>query len=453
MEEEFLSESKQAKLMPEIKSRVFYLTVFGFLSLVLWTEFLVDLHLATDGSYYFVSVLDTKWFTDFAWERAHAVYLSQWLLYLTVKAGVTDLLWLKLSFAGGIYLCYVASFLTCVFAVRGEEPTLLLFPILGITAVNLPASFLLYGESQVAALFCWPILLLVLRRQDWDWADGLVVLLFAIGASRSYEAFLILALILGIATVHRLRSCRYAQRSLYVGCVLLLILAASAVTSFYSVVLPRDQNNKTGFLESIPQALGSIHSIVSICFLLAIFLGCKLRFRKTVGLSAVIGLMLFLLRQFGVTMGVIIPDLSMAMESFGSRSLILVLLPLLLVIACFFRYREVHLSRTSAAILSVYLLITALFQGRMAWEWSDYRKLFRAELEQRQGYVPFEETSIAGSPCSWTWTNPILSLVWSPGPVRTIILNKDELSWQPYDPRNHRALRRYVEYDMPRTDH
>lgn len=40
----------------------------------------------------------------------------------------------------------------------------------------------------------------------------------------------------------------------------------------------------------------------------------------------------------------------------------------------------------------------------------------------------------------WSWNNPELSLLWSPSPVRVMVLNHPEASWVPFDPKTYLPL-------------
>ena len=106
--------------MFRVSARPFYILLFGWLSLILWAEFSVDLHLATDGAPHFGVLLDHG-FTDHDWSRCHSVYLTQWLALVAVRVGIEDLTALKFLLAAGSYLTYLFTFLDCLFATRGSE--------------------------------------------------------------------------------------------------------------------------------------------------------------------------------------------------------------------------------------------------------------------------------------------------------------------------------------------
>ena len=140
------------------------LLLFLFISLSLINSFYVDKHLSTDGVNRFCDILDNKDFTYWAWSRQFVSFLTEWPLVLAVKSGITDIPILLKWFAFGIYLPYLISFLICIYALRDENKTLLLFFLASMVAINLSSDYILAGEHHVMVNMSWQIIFILLRR-------------------------------------------------------------------------------------------------------------------------------------------------------------------------------------------------------------------------------------------------------------------------------------------------
>ena len=103
-----LGDSRSAS--PGDRYRMFYLVLFGLISVALFDAFSIEKHLSADGVHYFVRVLDSGTFLQVDWARRFAEYIIQWPLVFAVRAGVTHVPVLSAFFALGIYLPYLLSF-------------------------------------------------------------------------------------------------------------------------------------------------------------------------------------------------------------------------------------------------------------------------------------------------------------------------------------------------------
>ncbi|MCA9778369.1 MAG: hypothetical protein KC800_16695 [Candidatus Eremiobacteraeota bacterium] len=428
-------------------TRAYYILLFGWLSLVLWIEFAVDLHLATDGSYYFVSIVDDKWFTDFDWGRVHSTYLTQWLLYLATVGGVTSIPALKFCFAGGIYSMYVLSMVSCLYAVRNECPRLLLFPILSIAAVNLPASYTLYGETQPAALLAWPVLLLLLRSNIWTKTDGVLLCGLAFLWMRTYQGISIAALICALVAIHRFFSSRQGPTRFFLV-VFIVIQAFHICTALGGALYPRDPSNAGAFLRSSLETVASLPFAVSI-FFLTLIVGGSLWGMKRGVIASLTALGLCFALRLWITHQGYTAEIPSASFSFGYRTAIATVLPLLMIGAILFARREFEVPVEAFRLALLFLTLSTLYQAKMTWEWDQFRELYRATLARSSGYVPVEKTPMYGSPSGWGWVNPMLSVIWSGPVVRSVVLNPENVGWQPYDPREHRPLSKFLRYELP----
>jgi hypothetical protein len=79
--------------------------------------------------------------------------------------------------------------------------------------------------------------------------------------------------------------------------------------------------------------------------------------------------------------------------------------------------------------------------------WRTYKEEVQTVLAENNGYVAIEGTKLYKNPCGWSWNNSQISLVWSYPCVKSIILNEENISSFPFDPREMLILKDYLQYD------
>jgi hypothetical protein len=91
----------------------------------------------------------------------------------------------------------------------------------------------------------------------------------------------------------------------------------------------------------------------------------------------------------------------------------------------------------------------------MTFQWQGFRTVFIEELVTHQGPVRFEDTRISKTrigyqslrPLSWHWTNPTLSIAWSPNrDVTTVIANPINRGWEPINVLDLDTFPKLAEY-------
>jgi hypothetical protein len=107
------------------------------------------------------------------------------------------------------------------------------------------------------------------------------------------------------------------------------------------------------------------------------------------------------------------------------------------------------LARPPAASAWRFGLTIAAFLGsaQATWhvvaarEWNHYLAVFRSEVRERQGLVPYPESRLSrdseeGHPIAgmnWNWTMPTMSILMAAdGNVRSIVENPTHVPWQPF---------------------
>lgn len=413
--------------------------VFLAISLALAYSFHADKHLSADGVHVFTLVLEGGGFTAIAWSRQFAHYVTEWPLVLATGLGISDVSILTKVFASGLYLPYLISFGLCLYAVRDENKALLVFPLASMVALNLPSDYLLAGEHQVMATFAWPILLILLRRDDLTWGDGLLLWALLLLFSRLYETAIAPLLVFSAICLVRLRHHRQPEQMLLAGGALLGCLWAVAVSLSF-IVNPRHPDNKTSFVREITTALENPEALSAAAFMSIYTIGVFLKNRLVVVSAGLPVIVYVLARVFGDV------DVT-ASKSFASRTLTLTVLPGLLVGAILVGYARRELDRVGRWTFVAFVLVMVAANVHNTRSWNDFRHQVTRLVNTHRGYLPIEETPLQNSPHRWSWNNAELGLVWSASCVHAILLNPGGLPWEPFDPRTMLVLKRYVRYD------
>ena len=418
---------------------VFSFFLFTIISIVLANFYLIDQHLSADGAFLFQIILDRETFTHGGnYFRIISVLLTQWPIVFLVKCGVTDLASLKLAYAFGLYFPYAFSFLLCVRALRGRNLFLLIFPILSMVVINLNISYMLISEAHVMACLSWPVLFLLCRIDDTR-ADKILLVFLLVIYSRTYESVVATSFIFLWIIVIRCWFLKNRKEPVF-HLLLITICLITFVMSFYAGIHPSAPENKKSFLRSIISVYASPQLYIPVLFIVLLIFALL---KKNAGYR----LALFI-PIFWYALVLLTHDHGLSQyASFSTRVTSLSLLPLLLA-ACFIlsfgRFRH-----DKAVLLACFLFVSVVSSGHIRYskDWKSFKSSMVQVLQQNSGFVRIEQTELNNSKCAWSWNNPELSVIWSGGCVKSIILNKPGFKWQAYDPEKELILKRYVKYD------
>ena len=421
--------------------------LFLLFSAALFNSFRIDKHLSADGVNNLAIVIETHDFIRAGWGRQSAHCQVQWPLVLGVAAGVRDIPTLSWLYALGIYLPFLLSFAICLFALRGQNRSLLAFPLLSMVGIALSSDYMLPGAHNVMASLTWPILLLLLRRRALAWADGVLLWGLLLLFFRTYEPGAAPAVLFVLAAAIRLwrgpKRRTWKQRVILIGCLTLGMLVILA--SVGCVVNHHAPGNRASFVVAIIQQLASLEACVSLCFCVLITLAVVSRWKVLAIAFAIAALVpVALYRYYAVLFA---PYGVSASVSFACRSLCVTLLPLLLVSAVATWYVRGKLGRIGWTVLAVFVATMVVGNLRFSSDWNDFRKSVTHVVTTEEGFVPIEKTGLSGNRCGWDWNNTQLGLVWSAPNVRAILLNAENLAWEPFDPRRQLILQEYLAYD------
>jgi hypothetical protein len=133
--------------------------------------------------------------------------------------------------------------------------------------------------------------------------------------------------------------------------------------------------------------------------------------------------------------------------SFASRTLSITLLPVLLVGAILVWYFKSELDRTGILTFVAFIMVMVAGNLYNTNNWKDFRNEVKQLVKTHEGYIPIEETRLKDNPYRWGWNNTELGLIWSAPRVKAIILNQQNVRWEPFNPRKKLILKNYLQYD------
>lgn len=417
-----------------------WVLIYAFILIILTLSITIifDKHLSADGVHYFVLILETQTFTYVDWTRQFANYISQILLVLAVNLGIKDLNSLSMLFGISLLLPYFLAFLLSLFALRGEDKSIILFALISMITINLTSDFVLIGEHHLLTLLSWPILFFLLRRVplvSWDvfFLFGLMFLY-----TRLYSTAVVPAAFFMFIALFRVWYAPLLSQKIYYSIAATFSMVAASI-SIYSILYPRSLENKEGFAKIIMQSLYTPEIIASIFFLVLFFAGWFFR-QQILVWAAMIPIILFAIytgyTDYAIT----------AIQSFENRSLALTLLPPLLLMATILHWKQREANRTIYIVFLGFVLIMLFSNILNTMKWNQFRHQVINVLQEHKGFIHVEDTPIATSPYSWFWTNSLLSVVWSNGCVKTVILNGENIGWEPPVPPQEFILKSYVCY-------
>ena len=410
-----------------------------------------DKHLSLDGVNYFFHVLQNEGFANIAWSRRYTEYLTEWPLVLCVWLGMTNIDYLTKIFGGGIFFPYLLSFGLCWLITDQEDRALLLFPLASFVGFNLLSDYDVIADHHVLAVMTWPIMLLLVKHRPLEWPEGLLLWVLIFTYSRMYETAVLNAFLFSLMLVIRI-SCFKMRREIIICGVALMLFAVVVYISIQYIVNPRSPTNRGAFLDSILVNQRNWEAVATNSFLGMFFIGWLISDRWNSVKNIVFGLALvpivvYVLARF------MYPDYAITAHlSFSSRTLIAVVIPGLLIACALIGTLRSRLTLTGLASFSLMFVVMLGFNLYDLRYWNEVKDEFVALSKSEQMFINIDETALADPSLElrhhrWSWNNPLLSLVWSGGCVRTVVLNSEQGPQGPFDPRRKLVLKRYLEYD------
>ena len=410
-----------------------------------------------DGAHYFLKLLEERSFIygdDFARHYAH--YVTQFPIVILIRIfDVKDIEILSYAFGLGLYFPQLISLWLCYSIARRKNIYFMLFPIIAIFGIYMNVSFMSVHESHVISNIFWPMLFYLVLKDELAWKDGIVLILLGVVFTRSYESALFLGSILLVVTVLTMRE-RWQKTSLRTKAtwiILTALLVGSIVIAAYSIIFPRCPDNETAFLSSFSTIFEDLPALLSFFYILIISLSIFSRkFTESIFYKAIFVLLACATAFISLT-PLIMPEFTKPYLQYPARVYMTYMLPLFSIVAYFVLKGTIIVPEGTwkkiAALVAVLVIGQTVWQTLATKQWDGFRHVFKDELAQHSGAVPFEDTILTQEmigdqliePMDWEWINPTLSIVWSKHQnVKTIILNPPSSGWQPFDPLNVNSL-------------
>ncbi len=405
--------------------------LFLIISGALWLGFSADTYFGSDGSFYFAMILDKGGFTEIAPSRAHAELMSQWPLVWALRSGVSDLKLLEVFFGLGIWFPFLLSFVISLYATR-ENPALIAFYLISLASLNLAGWCLIYGEHMVLLSIAWPIFYLAILRRPLTALEQVLVAALLLVHLKLYETALVSGTLFSLLFLFRawLSESRWQKGW---SCVFAILAAAAVMIALYWILNPRDPENRGHFLGAILGSLAHPYPWMGLSFVVLTALGHLLQSSKLGVAGWVTPLVIGVISLFspGIMGGI----------SFATRTLTLTALPLLMLVAGMASLSCFRFHRKCALVVGGLILALSILHVRHLQSWLDFRRDFKEILQSERGFVkPADHGGIS----HWGWTNSVLSYVWSEGEVRAVILNPDEIGYQPFQVKSEMLLEAYL---------
>lgn len=452
--------------MTLLNNRKFFIIIFCsllFVYLLTMTYSVIsEKHFYADGVHFFLSILRCETFMMNNPARQYGQYFTEFPIVFCLKyAHTKNVTILSYIFGFGLYLPQIISLSICFYIVRKTNIHYMLFPILSLFGVSHSIFFHMASDTLAITYVFWPILFFIVFVKEYKGVDMLLLMVIVFVFIRSYESASILGLILLVVLIaeayHNWKTVSNRTRLVWVALVLIIIYGI--IIAVKEIMNPTDPINKASFLRDIPTVLNNNQAMLSAMYVLMIT-GTLLSKRFAASIQfKLIAISLFLIIVYCSLVPVVKPEWARPWTQHTARSFHVYMIPVLCLMAYVVFKGVVHVGKDSwnkAFILCAFLVVGQLtWQILMTSQWNGFRHVFQEELMRHEGYVRFEDTRLVHhkignhlvGDMTWGWTNPTLSIVWSKNHnVKTIISNPVKCNWEPFDPRDIRALPKLGKY-------
>ncbi len=415
-----------------------------------------DLQLWGDGAWVFVKIASTRnyyfwvgdWKTHLCQSRFFTILLEQTPLVIATHLRIHALSALSLIYGITLYSHALLSLYLCYH--YASRRWYVLFPLLSFFAGPMNVEAYLSTDSHLLVSLYWPVLFILLFRQELKGWTLLLLLGLSLPMLIAYESMLLFGLVLVGVCLWRIK--RFPQqKKLATGLAIWYVLGMAVAV--VSVVHPFDQSNRNGFLHGLNYLLHSEHVTAQISILImactVIVLILPARFnaiRAAITMAGFAGVAYLCWK-------ILVGQTPTSLEGEVAARTLNLLAPLvattllLLVLSGLIRPRR-------QAIGMVALLIGSLGAGQALWnlaaigDWRAYLAMLRYDLQQHEGPVPYDDSILSREQLGplplkhmeMGWALLPLSLYESgQGQVRSIITPEPQ-DFFPFDPYAAEAL-------------
>jgi hypothetical protein len=406
--------------------------------------------LYADGAHEFVRVLQAQGFFNTMWSRHFGFYIYEFPLVLSIKLGVTNLVWLRFAFGLGRFLPWPLVLLGCYWI----SPKHFWLAAAGCAAGYLNAAFTADGMHNLAHALFWLSLFAILFAHPLKLPAAVMLLVSATVMLYSYESQLLLSL--PLAALACWRSWREKTEGRWTWVVFLVaaaLFAAGETVGLCGVLMPENAPVFNGLKTTTWHMLGNMGWTLTwtvVWFFLAMSVALSDTVWRLISRKFVIGLLLAGLFIWGAW-PLLMPDQLDDAVQYSNRTLDMFVPLALLPVALILRFRPQWIEPRRGRLVQLtagLLAAQSLWQIGAAWHWQQDVGKLQGILSSHQGVVPLHSCSMSTSSIEsrelyfdWTW--PCLSIALNPDrKIRSIVCSEGYIDspyqthryWQPFDP-------------------
>lgn len=407
--------------------------------------------LFVDGHGQLVGMMQAGGYDLFYDSRANLMALTQTPAALAILAGVTDSQTLARLLSLGLFGVPACFYSAALIRAR-HDPALLAAVFVTLGLVFVPTSFFIMGEhNSICAIVIFCAVVMSTARQTTS-GDGLMLVLSALVLLRSHEATTAMGPLLALLTGWRLQGLGWRGPGAATWWLALLLFAGSGLIGLQSMATFHNKEQMQAALGSVFEFANNIQFTLPLAATAVVVLGavCRpqlLRSRKVFVLAGALLLLLALSPLLWLGEGITRP---FPKAPYGSRLAALGVTSLIAVAVVAFAspawqrlpaFSLLRIPEHAGRLLrfAAMVFIAALPADLLLTElWRRSEVAFQHVIATRPGFVPFDETALAGEPYRHfieVWLLPQQSLVLrrklSDG---TVIPPGDFKGWQNREP-------------------
>lgn len=406
---------------------------------------LVEQPFFADGGHFFLSILEYPSVFDAGnVSRVWGHFFTEIPILSVLKfTSIRDISVLSYFFSSGFYLAQAFCLLVCLGITRKTNQNYMLFAVMGIIGISGNIMFLTVQDGLLMSYLFWPLLFYLALMEEYTPFHAFMAVGIALISTRTYESAMfnnpLLLTVLGVMAVKGWDNATHLTKATWL--VIGGFLAAGIYIAVDSVLHPIYPANQAGFLKSIqsiirnPQVLFTTVLLVLLC--LHLIRDDDRLFKGSILFLGVTGFLIGL-------SPLLFPSLTPPEHHYYARSYVVYVLPVFgLIVFYVMRFKKditsIQWKRASSVCL-ILVTVQLVWHISMTFQWQGFRTVFIEELVAHQGPIRFEDTRISKTrigyqllrPLGWKWTNPTMSIIWSPNhDVTTVIANPVNAGWEP----------------------
>ena len=409
-----------------------------------------DLQLWGDGIWFLIRIASTRtyyfwvanFWTDFYKSRVFTNLMVQTPLVLATHLRVHHLHALSVVFGITLYAHGLIALYLCY--LYAAPRWYVLFPLLSLFAGTMNVETYIVTDSHVLVSLFWPILFILLFREQLTRGTLLLLLLLSIPTVVSYESMMFFGVVLAAVCLWRMRKFPRNRGLMAALAAWYLIGSGMAVAA---VIWPFDPSNKAGFLRGLEVLYQSNHlgakTSIGVLFCLALLFAVPSRLRIVQTLVAALGMFAVFYLCLEVFLGHVPTSLN---DQISARVLNLIVPLIVTALLLLVRFGWFKPNRRALGLAAI--VIGSLGIGQSFWtlacigRWQGMLATLRYELALHEGPIAFEDSIMSHGRLGplqvvdlhATWPLPLLSVYESEAGVVKSIVVPQANAYLPFDP-------------------